>query len=96
MKLQNYEIICRKIIRNKYLWRYRYRYKNYVDWLRKEIPTRENLQDYIDRYNLVEADSSCYAEEYTNVFLDYLRIDDAEELFEEVKRLQRKEYGSSI
>ena len=70
--------------------------KNYVDWLRKEIPTRENLQDYIDRYNLVEADSSCYAEEYTNVFLDYLRIDDTEELFEEVKRLQRKEYGSSI
>ena len=70
--------------------------KNYVDWLRKEIPTRENLQDYIDRYNLVEADSSCYAEEYTNVFLDYLRVDDTEELFEEVKRLQRKEYGSSI
>ena len=70
--------------------------KNYVDWLRKEIPTRENLQDYIDRYNLVEADSSCYAEEYTNVFLDYLRVDDIEELFEEVKRLQRKEYGSSI
>ena len=70
--------------------------KNQVDWLRKEIPTRENLQDYIDRYNLVEADSSCYAEEYTNVFLDYLRIDDTEELFEEVKRLQRKEYGSSI
>ena len=66
--------------------------KNYVDWLRKEIPTRENLQDYIDRYNLVEADSSCYAEEYTNVFLDYLRVDDTEE----VKRLQRKEYGSSI
>ena len=65
--------------------------KNYVDWLRKEIPTRENLQDYIDRYNLVEADSSCYAEEYTDVFLDYLRIDDTEELFEEVKRLQRKE-----
>ena len=48
MKLQNYEIICRKIIRNKYLWRYRYRYKNYVDWLRKEIPTRENLQEYIE------------------------------------------------
>ena len=70
--------------------------KNYVDWLRKEIPTRENLQDYIDRYNLVEADSSCYAEEYTNVFLDYLRVDDTEELFEEIKRLQRKEYGSSI
>ena len=70
--------------------------KNYVDWLRKEIPTRENLQDYIDRYNLVEADSSCYAEEYTNVFLDYLRVNDTEELFEEVKRLQRKEYGSSI
>lgn len=70
--------------------------KNYVDWLRKEIPTRENLQDYIDRYNLVEADSSCYVEEYTNVFLDYLRVDDTEELFEEVKRLQRKEYGSSI
>ena len=70
--------------------------KNYVDWLRKEIPTRENLQDYIDRYNLVEADSSCYAEEYTNVFLDYLRVDDTKELFEEVKRLQRKEYGSSI
>ena len=70
--------------------------KNYVDWLRKEIPTREILQDYIDRYNLVEADSSCYAEEYTNVFLDYLRVDDTEELFEEVKRLQRKEYGSSI
>ena len=70
--------------------------KNYVDWLRKEIPTRENLQDYIDKYNLVEADSSCYAEEYTDVFLDYLRIDDTEELFEEVKRLQRKEYGSSI
>ena len=70
--------------------------KNQVDWLRKEIPTRENLQDYIDRYNLVEADSSCYAEEYTNVFLDYLRVDDTEELFEEVKRLQRKEYGSSI
>ena len=70
--------------------------KNQVDWLRKEIPTRENLQDYIDRYNLVEADSSCYAEEYTNVFLDYLRVDDTEELFEEVKRLQQKEYGSSI
>ena len=70
--------------------------KDQVDWLRKEIPTRENLQDYIDRYNLVEADSSCYAEEYTNVFLDYLRVDDTEELFEEVKRLQRKEYGSSI
>lgn len=70
--------------------------KNQVDWLRKEIPTRENLQDYIDRYNLVEADSSCYAEEYTNVFLDYLRVDDTEELFEEIKRLQRKEYGSSI
>ena len=70
--------------------------KNQVDWLRKEIPTRENLQDYIDRYNLVEADSSCYAEEYTNIFLDYLRVDDTEELFEEVKRLQRKEYGSSI
>ena len=70
--------------------------KNYVDWLRKEIPTRENLQDYIDKYNLVEAGSSCYAEEYTNVFLDYLRVDDTEELFEEVKRLQQKEYGSSI
>ena len=70
--------------------------KDYVEWLDSEEPSIESLQDYIDRYNLVEADSSCYAEEYTNVFLDYLRVDDTEELFEEVKRLQRKEYGSSI
>ena len=70
--------------------------KDYVEWLDSEEPSIESLQDYIDRYNLVEADSSCYVEEYTNVFLDYLRVDDTEELFEEVKRLQRKEYGSSI
>lgn len=94
MKLQNYEIICRKSYEISIYGDIDI--KNYVDWLRKEIPTRKNLQDYIDRYNLVEADSSCYAEEYTNVFLDYLRVDDTEELFEEVKRLQRKEYGSSI
>lgn len=70
--------------------------KDYVEWLDSEEPSIESLQDYIDRYNLIEADSSCYVEEYTNVFLDYLRVDDTEELFEEVKRLQRKEYGSSI
>ena len=23
--------------------------KNYVDWLRKEIPTKENLQEYIEK-----------------------------------------------
>ena len=23
--------------------------KNYVDWLKKEIPTRENLQEYIEK-----------------------------------------------
>ena len=23
--------------------------KNYVDWLGKEIPTRENLQEYIEK-----------------------------------------------
>lgn len=70
--------------------------ESYKKYLNGKEPSIESLQDYIDRYNLVEADSSCYAEEYTNVFLDYLRVDDTEELFEEVKRLQRKEYGSSI
>ena len=70
--------------------------ESYKKYLNGKEPSIESLQDYIDRYNLVEVDSSCYEEEYTNVFLDYLRIDDTEELFEEVKRLQRKEYGSSI
>ena len=70
--------------------------ESYKKYLNGKDPSIESLKDYIDKYSLIEADSSCYAEEYTDVFLDYLRIDDTEELFEEVKRLQRKEYGSSI
>lgn len=70
--------------------------ESYKKYLNGKDPSIESLKDYIDKYSLIEADSSYYAEEYTNVFLDYLRIDDTEELFKEVKRLQRKEYGSSI
>lgn len=65
--------------------------ESYKKYLKGEEPSIENLAEYIKRWDLIDSDSVDYAEEYTDVFLDYLCIDDTEELFEEVKRLQREE-----